>query len=124
MWDDVIIGSGEHLCSSTIRWNGKDKVENPCSVSENSNSYWISVPDIFGGGMKIYKNTRQAVELAELLVNKSDQAINDYILKIYLGYIDPVKIIAMINRSYLKGHSEGMSMKQQQIREVLGIEEW
>ena len=122
MWDDVVIGKGEHLCSSVKIYEGPDT---RVYISENRNSYWIS--DLFiGGSMKIFKDTVQGKHLTELLEKvktkgEIEYKISDFLNRLYLKRVNPLTLMEIIKTRMEESYNSGKEMKADEIRRVLGI---
>jgi hypothetical protein len=120
MWKDIIIGNGEKECSATICWIHNNSEW--CYVSHNRNAYWINMPDILDKkGMTIYKDTKEAKRITQLLTAKQDQKLNDFLFKLFLKKIKPEVIINLIKSANSEGIREGKEMKQLELQRVLGL---
>lgn len=122
MWDDVIIGSGEHLSSFVILFTGQDT---QIRISENQSSYWIKNL-ILGAEMTIYKNTPEAKKLSKLLKDvktdgKTEYVISDFLNRAFLKHIDPSKLSILITDATTRAFVQGQEAKLIEIQKVLGI---
>jgi hypothetical protein len=121
MWDDVIIGknkTGVQICTSIKVFD--ISVDN---ISENSLSYWIT-DCILDTGMTVYKDTPEGKKITQLIENKASKAkIQNYLDKIVLTKLSPMKLKAYIKREKEKSFEEGKRAKQEEIKDVLGIRE-
>jgi hypothetical protein len=124
MWDDIIIGKGEKLCTAYKCWVHK----NPewCNVSENRSAYWITMPQFFNRkGMTIYKDTKEGEKIKQLLADKQDKKLNDFLFKTFFRKIKPEvlpeMLVDLIQAAHLDGIREGKKMKQLELQRVLGL---
>ena len=122
MWDDVVIGKGEHLCSSCKIYEGPDtKVH----ISENRNSYWIS-DLILDGSIKIFKDTKEGKKLTEMLEKQpidmiAERKISKFLNTLFLRRIKIELLIEFIDNAKEQAYEHGMKMKAGEIRRALGI---
>jgi len=116
MWNDIIIGEGEKLCSSIHYKNIGD-----ISISQNRSSYWITGA-FLKTGMTIYKTTDVGIEIAKRIDVKGDEEylinyIDNLVIKHLPLYVIKSKIDALLESAI----DEGMYKKQIEILKVLGI---
>ena len=122
MWDDVIIGSGTKSCSAVKCY---EDPKTGFSISENSNSYWIS-DLLFDMGMTVYKDTEEGLEISRMINVHEMEVINHRKLKKYLDmtlfkYIPYERLMTAIETEMEKSYEKGKEDKLKEIKEVLDI---
>ena len=124
MWDDVIIGKGEHSCSATKCYEGPDT---KVYIAENNNCYWIS-DLIMGGSMKIFKDCREYQCLTKMLEKvktngEYEYKIYDYLNRLFLKRANPSIIITIITTQIEQAFNNGKEAKAKEIRVALNLED-
>ncbi len=121
MWDNIVIGKGEHFCSAHLVFSLGDS--NKHSICENSNSYWIT--HSFAGievGIKVFKNTSEGKEITDIIQNKKGLSkLNQYLDKLTLARIKPSVFKSLIENQRKEDYELGRTAKEDKIKNVLGI---
>lgn len=123
MWDEVIIGKGEHSCSATRCYEGPDT---KVYIAHNNNSYWVS-DLIMGGKMKIFKDTVQGQYLTELLARvqikgEVEYKIFDFLNRLFLRRVNAGFLTTMITAKMEEAYRSGQEAKAREIRQALNME--
>ena len=121
MWDDIVIGKGEHYCSAIHVFKLGESNEH--SVSENRISYWIR--HNFAGlqvGMRIFKDTTQGKEITQIIESGGGlKKLNKYLDKLILSKIKPSVMKELIENQRNNDYELGRKAKAEEIRDVLGV---
>ena len=117
MWGDVIIGTGKKTHSAIRVFS----ITGEHSISENSQSFWIS-DAYLGIGMTIFKDSPEGMELekyskAGLDISDISSLLEDWVLK----YADKNMLKDAICRATMIAYSNGEKDNQTKVREALGI---
>jgi hypothetical protein len=116
MWDDVIIGEGEKLCSAVA-------IAGYENISENRSSFWISESDsMLGIGGVIYKNTPEGLKIIEMIKNKDRPIdVQFYIDDIFIKNSDINTIFSKIQKIRHECFKQGMDAKAEEIVQCLNL---
>jgi len=120
MWDDVVIGKGNKGCSAILCF----QIEGNHSISENSNSYWIS--DVYlDMGMTIIKSTREGRKLKSMIDKKIKlEKIIDYLQKLLFKNVNYKVLMQKISNSQKDSYEDGKEAKREELLNVLGISKY
>ena len=120
MWDDITIGKKEHherLCSATHCF----QIKGEHSISENIQEYWITGL-ILNFGMRLYKDCNEGRKLTKMIESgKGLLYINKYLDNLVLKNISLDKVRIQIKNYGEKMLRRGQELKQDEIRNALGI---
>lgn len=130
MWDDIIIGKGEKLCSAVIHYSSRNT---RIRISANRTSYWIS-GCVFDKGLTIYKDCKEGEKLTELLAlpndenstvftskKSKDRKITEYLNNLILKRISYDDVMCSIENIRKVAFEEGKRAKILEIRNILTI---
>ena len=116
---EIIIGEGTKGCSAiSVFIRGENT-----GIAENGNSYWIDHEHILRIEMTIFKNTECARILDKHIVNDDIDAVNKYLLSVFIREIskDVTTFVSIINEIKKKEFKRGSENKRKEVLKVLGL---
>jgi hypothetical protein len=121
MYDEIVIGKGQHFCTAIKCYEGKDRFY----ISENSNCYWISNL-IFDTSMKVFKDTPEGQRITKLITNPKpvDHRIREFLDKLVLKHMSYNILLASIQSLKDEAFEEGRNAKANEIKLILNIREY
>lgn len=118
MWDEITIGEGPWGNSAWLCWDA-DALSHKASISENTVSYWLSDVTYLKISMRIAKNTKEGIELAELLKSKEAGKIDKFLEKIILKRIKPELLKQKFDEAMKTAFERGQKTQAYLMRQAL-----
>lgn len=99
----------------------RDTADGKVCISRNHQSFWVS-EEIFGIGLRIYKDTKEYEALERLLYRDvMDETLTEWVAETVLRHANPKAIMCAIENAKNEAYAKGRNDKAAELRAVLGL---